>query len=155
MTGLVGPSRLTAEQTAELFVLGAVAQADAFISCWRAKYETLVLRPITYVRRVFDSTWHPLLSTPPFPEYTSGHSVQSGATAEVLTQLFGPMAFVDSAQVSLGHAPRRYRDFWTAAREAALSRLYGGIHYRAAVERGLDQGRCIGRLVSDRLITRK
>lgn len=155
MAGLVRSRDLSAERAVELFALGAIAQADAFISCWRAKYATLVVRPITYVRRVIDSTWHPLLATPPFPEFPSGHSVQSGATAEVLTRVLGAIAFTDSAQMSLGHAPRTYPDFWTAAREAAVSRLYGGIHFRPAIELGLEQGRCIGRAVRERLTTRR
>jgi hypothetical protein len=90
----------------------------------------------------------PLLITPPFPEYTSGHSVQSGAAAEVLTALFGRIAFIDRTHETRGLPPRSFRSFEEAAREAALSRLYGGIHFRAAIDRGLEQGACIGRQVA-------
>jgi hypothetical protein len=84
-------------------------------------------------------------SPPPFPEYTSGHSVQSSAAALVLTDLFGERyAFTDNTNDYLGFAPRSFGSFAEAAEEAARSRLYGGIHYRAAIEQGLLQGRCVG-----------
>jgi hypothetical protein len=96
-----------------------------------------------------DSTWTPLLTTPPFPEYTSGHSVQGAATAQVLTDLFGAMAFTDHTHdTDLGLPPRSFKSFFDAAYEAAISRLYGGIHYRAACEEGMVQGRIIGQRVS-------
>ncbi len=122
-----------------------IAMADAFIGCWQTKFEYNLLRPVTYIRRVIDQKWEPLLITPPFPEYPSGHSTQSGAAAAVLTAVFGEnFAFEDATHARDGLAPRHYAGFAAAAQEAALSRLYGGIHFRAAVERGLDQGRCIG-----------
>jgi membrane-associated phospholipid phosphatase len=109
------------------------------------KFQYDLLRPITYIRKLMDPKWDALLITPPFPEYPSGHSVQSGAAAVVLTQAFGEkFAFEDSSHEKDGLGTRSYPDFWAAAQEAAMSRLYGGIHFRAAVERGLDQGRCIG-----------
>jgi PAP2 superfamily len=104
---------------------------------------------VTYARAQFDPDWLPLLVTPPFPEYPSGHSVQSGAACQVLTDLFGPRyAFVDRTHDERGLAPRRFGSFLEAADEAAVSRLYGGIHFRAAIENGLAQGRRIGRAVS-------
>jgi hypothetical protein len=134
---------------AEAYARLGIALADSFISCWSTKYQTNVPRPITYIRAVIgDTGWNAPITTPPFPEYSSGHSVQSGATAEVLTALFGPVAFTDQTHTALGFAPRHYDDFDAFAEEAALSRLYGGIHYRAAIEHGLEQGRCIGRTVS-------
>jgi membrane-associated phospholipid phosphatase len=87
------------------------------------------------------------LTTPPFPEYTSGHSVQSAAAAEVLTATFGEMAFTDHTHEARGLAPRSFGSFAAFAQEAAISRLYGGIHYRSAIERGLEQGRCVGATV--------
>jgi hypothetical protein len=86
--------------------------------------------------------------TPPFPEYTSGHSVQSGAAARVLTDLFGPVAFIDHTHTGRGLPPRSFASFDAAAEEAAISRLYGGIHYRSAIELGLRQGRAIGDAVN-------
>ena len=89
-----------------------------------------------------------IVNTPPFPEYTSGHSVQSGSAAQVLTDLFGDLAFTDRTHQARGLPVRSFNSFFDAAEEAAISRLYGGIHFRSAIERGLDQGRCVGRAVS-------
>ena len=131
-------------RTEVLAVLG-VAVADAFIGCWNQKYRYDVIRPVTYIRKVIDPTWEPLLNTPPFPEYPSGHSTQSAAAAVVLTALFGPaVAFEDNTGAADGLAPRSFPSFWAAAEEAGMSRLYGGIHYPIAIENGLAQGRCIG-----------
>ncbi len=122
-----------------------VGVADAFIGCWSVKYQYDLLRPLTYIRRVIDPKWDALLNTPPFPEYPSGHSTQSGAAATVLTGLFGDRyGFQDTTPTTDGQKPRSFASFWEAANEAGISRLYGGIHFRAAIERGLDQGRCIG-----------
>jgi PAP2 superfamily len=132
-----------------------VAQADAFIGCWNGKFQYDLLRPITYIRRTMDPKWESLLNTPPFPEYPSGHSTQSGAAATVMTQMFGDnFAFEDVTRKSDGVKPRNFPNFWAAANEAGISRLYGGIHYRAAIERGLEQGRCIGTF-TNALRTRK
>jgi hypothetical protein len=130
---------------AEAYARVGIAVADAFIVCWRTKYQFNLLRPVTFVRATIDSTWLPMIPTPPFPEYTSGHSVQSGAAAEVLADLFGERAFVDSTNVPRGMAPRTFESFDAWAGEAGISRLYAGIHFRAAIENGLEQGRCIGR----------
>ena len=126
-----------------------IALSDAFVGCWNSKFEYDLLRPVSYIRRVIDPKWETLLITPPFPEYPSGHSTQSAAAATVLTDLFGgDFAFVDATLERDGLAARAFPSFWAAAEEAGLSRLYGGIHFRAAIERGLDQGRCIGAYVN-------
>jgi hypothetical protein len=138
-----------AARTAEALALLGIGMADAFIGCWHAKFEYDLIRPITYIRRVIDPKWEPILNTPPFPEYPSGHSTQSGAAAAVLAGLFGAdRTFDDATHVDDGLPARSYASFRAAAEEAALSRLYGGIHFRAAIERGLDQGRCIGAYVT-------
>ncbi|WP_274426427.1 vanadium-dependent haloperoxidase [Chelativorans sp. YIM 93263] len=122
-----------------------VSLADSFIRCWQSKYEFDLVRPVTYIRRLIDPDWEPVLITPPFPEYPSGHSTQSGAAAAVLTAFFGDdFAFDDATHEDDGLPARTYRSFEAAAEEAAISRLYGGIHFRAAIDRGLEQGRCIG-----------
>jgi hypothetical protein len=145
---------LSANEAAEMFVLMTLAQADAFIAIWHEKYRLNVIRPVTYVRRYIDSTWTPAIVTPPFPEYPSGHSGQSAAAATVLTSLLGNVAFEDSTNLALGHAVRRYRSFQEAADEAAMSRLYGGIHFPMGNENGKTLGRCVGRVVLERLRTR-
>ena len=125
-----------------------IAVTDSFIACWRTKYRYNLLRPVTYIKNVIDSGWTPLLTTPPFPEYTSGHSVQSAAAARVLTDLFGKVSFTDRTHEARGLPARSFDSFREAAEEAAESRLLGGIHFRSAIERGLEQGDCIGRKVS-------
>lgn len=135
---------LPVEQQAELLALLGMTISDAFVQCWRSKYEHNLLRPVTYIRRVIDPKWEPLLNTPPFPEYPSGHSTQTGAAAALLDALLGPdFAFEDATHADDGLPARAFKGFWPAAEEAALSRLYGGIHFRAANENGLRQGRCI------------
>ncbi len=134
---------------AEILARLGIAISDAFIGCWDAKFQYDLVRPVTYIRRVIDPGFEPLLITPPFPEYPSGHSTQSGAAAAVLTDFFGQnFAFTDSTHADDGMPPRDFPSFDAAAEEAALSRLYGGIHFRTAIERGLDQGRCIGAYVT-------
>jgi hypothetical protein len=122
-----------------------VAQADAFISCWATKFRYNLLRPVTFIKRHIDPAWEPLLITPPFPEYTSGHSTQSGAASTVLTAVFGEnFAFDDETHVDEGLPVRSFPSFAAAAEEAAASRLYGGIHFRFGNEKGLEQGRSVG-----------
>lgn len=142
---IIERDHLPLDQGADALMRVGVAVADGFIGCWQQKFAHDFLRPITYIRRVIDPKWEPLLITPPFPEYPSGHSTQSGAAATVLAAIFGEnFAFSDATHVNEGLAERPFPSFWAAAEEAALSRLYGGIHFRAANEDGLKQGRCIG-----------
>ena len=136
-------------RAAEAYAKVGMAVSDAFVACWQQKYVYNLLRPVTYIQRLVDPSWLPPLVTPPFPEYPSGHSVQSGAAFQVLTDLFGDRyAFVDHTHDNRGLAPRSFGSFLEAADEAAISRLYGGIHYRAAIVNGVAQGRAIGRAVT-------
>lgn len=142
---IIARDDLDINKSADVLARLGVAMADAFIGCWDAKFDFNLLRPLTYVRRVIDPKWDSLLNTPPFPEYPSGHSTQSGAAALVLTKIFGEnFAFEDATHAKDGIKPRSYPSFEAAAQEAGISRLYGGIHYRAAIDDGLNQGRCIG-----------
>ncbi len=137
--------QLPADRLIEVLMRVGVAMADAFIGNWHSKYQYNLLRPVTYIRKVIDPNWTPLLITPPFPEYPSGHSTQSGAAEAVLTAFFGNgFAFEDTTHVKDGLAARRFGSFHEAAEEAGISRLFGGIHFRSAIVLGLEQGRCIG-----------
>lgn len=130
----------------------SIAIADAFISCWDEKYRSNLIRPETIINKVLDENWYPVLQTPPFPEYTSGHSVVSGAASVILTDFFGDnIAFDDDTELPYDLPIRSYRSFIHAAEEAAISRLYGGIHYRKAVDEGLKQGRNLGNYISQKL----
>jgi hypothetical protein len=148
LTQVARELNLTLDRAAEAYAKVGVAVADSFVSCWRTKYQYNLLRPVTYIRRVIDPSWTSLLVTPPFPEYTSGHSVQTAAAARVLTSLFGQLSFTDHTHDARGLSPRTFSSFAAAAEEAAISRLYGGIHFRAAIEHGLEQGACIGEQVT-------
>jgi membrane-associated phospholipid phosphatase len=137
--------RLSAERTAAALAVLGVAIADGFIGCWDQKFAWNLVRPVTYIKRHIDPAWEPLLITPPFPEYPSGHSTQSGAAEVALTAFFGEsFAFDDATHADDGLAVRSFASFREAAEEAAVSRLYGGIHYPFGNEAGLVQGRCIG-----------
>jgi hypothetical protein len=134
---------------AETYARVGMAAADAFIATWSAKYRYNVVRPITYMIDVLKPRTAAVpLMTPPFPEYPSGHAVQSAAAAEVLTGLFGELPFTDRTHEGRGLGTRSFASFHDAAREAAMSRLFGGIHFRKAIEAGLAQGRCVGAKVN-------
>jgi hypothetical protein len=149
LTGILVDGAYTLDVAAEAYARVGIAVADAFISCWQSKFTYNLVRPITYINALIDPAWVTPVSTPPFPEYTSGHSVQSGAWAEVMTELFGgAYAFTDDTNVFLELAPRAFGSFFEAAEEAAISRLYGGIHFRAAIDIGVQQGRCVGQRVN-------
>ena len=137
---------------AEAYVRTAIAVADGFISVWDEKFRSRLIRPETVINEHIDEDWAPLLQTPPFPEYSSGHSVISAAAAEALTDVYGDgFAFHDTTEVAYGLPARDFTSFRQAAEEAAISRLYGGIHYRMAAERGVEQGRGVGGLQSERI----
>ncbi len=140
------------DKTVYAYTKTSMAIADAFISCWDEKYRSNLIRPETLINEHIDDSWKPVLQTPPFPEYTSGHSVVSGAASTALTDIFGAnFAFDDDTEVSYGLPIRSFESFDKAADEAAISRMYGGIHYRAAVEVGVKQGRNLGKFVVDKL----
>ncbi|MEO1627311.1 MAG: vanadium-dependent haloperoxidase [Bacteroidota bacterium] len=141
-------------KTVETYTLTAISLADAFISCWDEKYRSVLIRPETVINEYFDEDWMPALQTPPFPEHTSGHSVISTAASVALTNLYGDdFAFIDSTEIAYGLPARSYDSFYDAAEEAAISRLYGGIHYRPAIDYGVEQGRKVGKWIVGRLKT--
>jgi hypothetical protein len=134
-------ANLDFDNTVLLHALTAVTEMDAFISCWDEKYRSNRIRPETYINRYIDVEWKPLLQTPPFPEYTSGHSVVSTAAAQVLAYMMGDsFSFTDDSEIMFEIQPRSFTSFMQAASEAAISRLYGGIHFRDSIENGQQQG---------------
>jgi hypothetical protein len=145
----------SAARSCEAYARVALSLVDGFISCWDEKYRSKVIRPETYINQYLDENWVPLLQTPPFPEYTSGHSVISASASVALTGIFQDnFAFVDSTEVEYGMPVRSFSSFYQAAEEAAISRMYGGIHYRAACEMGKQQGRMVGEFIRDNVRTR-
>ena len=134
---------------AEALARVGIGESDAFISCWASKYHYNLLRPVTYINDLIDPSWESVLETPPFPAYTSGHSNDVGASSTIMTALFGDgFPITDHTNDDRGFAPRSFSSFFEAADESAISRLYGGIHYRFDIERGVEQGRCVGRAVN-------
>jgi hypothetical protein len=134
----------------------SIVIADAFISCWDEKYRSKAVRPETYINQYINAQWMPLLQTPPFPEYTSGHSVVSACAATILTRLFGEnVEFADSTEMEFGIPARHFASFHAAADEAAISRFYGGIHFMPAIRYGLEEGYRIGSFVAGSIRTRR
>lgn len=146
LTDLLRDRKANLAVAAEQYARMTIAMSDAFVATWKVKYLTNLLRPVTYVQLTMDANWvPPLMETPPFPEYPSGHSVQSGAAAAVLEAFYGKdTPFEDRTHNDRGWGPQRFRSFAAAAEQAAFSRLYAGIHYRSAIEHGVTMGRCIG-----------
>lgn len=139
-------------RTSAVYAALAVVIADSFINCWDEKYKSKVVRPETYINQYIDQSWQPLLQTPPFPEYTSGHSVISNASASVLNSFFGDrFAFTDSTEVAFNIPPRHFKSFEAAAKEAAISRFYGGIHYMPSIVNGVDEGKSIAAYALDKI----
>lgn len=149
LTDLLGQQKASLAQAATHYAEMNMAMSDAFVAGWKTKYSVNLIRPVTYVQLVIDSNWVPtLMDTPPFPEFPSGHSVLSSAAASVLEQLFGAnYAFTDNTHNDRGWGPRNFASFRAAADEAAVSRLYAGIHFRSGIESGKVQGRCVAQKV--------
>lgn len=149
-------SGLSLVNNARLFALLNIALADAGIVSWDAKYAYNFWRPVTAIRDADPTTnpattpdpaWTPLWATPPFPEYTSGHSTFSGAADAVLTALFGSNFGFSSASDDVPNVARTFSSFSQAADEAGKSRIYGGIHFQTANQDGLASGRALGNYV--------
>lgn len=135
-------------QAAEAYARAGIADADAVTSLWWVKYHYNLIRPVTYIRRVLDPNWSPLLPTPPFPEYVSAHSGQSAAVMTTLEALFGSnVSFVDHAHDADGFASRSFDHIFGAAVEAGMSRLYAGIHFRSGNLNGQALGLCVANKV--------
>ncbi|MBA4849656.1 vanadium-dependent haloperoxidase [Emticicia sp. BO119] len=154
--GIVGivckQKELSLAKTIQIHTAVAIGLMDGFIGCWGEKYRSNRVRPETAIRKYIDPNWRPLLQTPPFPEYLSGHSTISTTSAVILTHFLGEnFAYTDSVEKRYGLAPRTFQSFHAAAEEAAISRFYGGIHFIDAIERGQTQGTKVGQQVLKRL----
>jgi hypothetical protein len=140
------------EKTVYAYSQTSIGLFEAFISCWDEKYRSNVVRPETVINQNIDENWKPLLQTPPFPEYSSGHSVASTCSAQILTAIFGDnFSFTDDTEEQFGLPKRTFTSFNAAAKEAAMSRFYGGIHYKAAIVNGISQGKNVGDFIVKKL----
>jgi len=157
ITGIACKMRnLNEVETAQTYLITSLAIFDGFISCWKVKYETQVVRPVTVVNELVDRNWQPFLQTPPFPEHTSAHSVISAAAATVLTKRFGEnFSFHDTSEMEYIGMQRNFPSFMSASLEASLSRVYGGIHYLNSVNQGVTFGKKIGEYYNNSVLLKK
>lgn len=145
-------SKADFNKTVAAYAETSIALFDGFIACWKSKFTNNTVRPETVINKIVDPQWQPYIQTPPFPSYVSGHSVISGASAEVMTHFFGDnFAYVDTSSVEFGIKERSFKSFREAALEASWSRLYGGIHYRCDLEQGNLLGIKIGQYIVDKV----
>jgi len=149
---LLSESSATLEKSAVAMAMMGVAENDAFISCWKSKYDYMLIRPVSYIKLYIDSEFETVIGTPPFPAYTSGHSTEIGAGTKIMAHLFannssGDYTFTDLSQMQYGFQARTFDNFYTMAEECALSRYYAGIHYTMDNAVGLDMDYAVGEAV--------
>jgi hypothetical protein len=145
---LIKQKPIAFERAVTILELLNIALADAGIVCWDVKYKFNFWRPITAIRQLDDPTWTPLLPTPPFPEYTSGHSSFSGAAVEVLSVFFGNNSSFTLEYFGL---TRSYTSLNQALADAGMSRIYGGIHFMQGNMDGQKSGRAIAKEIMFRI----
>ncbi|MEO6647456.1 MAG: vanadium-dependent haloperoxidase [Chitinophagaceae bacterium] len=133
---------------AEAFAKSGIAERESNIACFRTKYKYNLLRPVTYIRKLIDPNWLSFIPTPPFPEYPAAHAFVTAAVVQAVTDLLGDhVSVTDHAYDFRGWTPRTYPSLFSAAEEAGISRLYGGIHYRVSISAGLNLGRDLGNMI--------
>jgi len=141
-------SKASLSKTIQVYTVLAIGLMDGFYCCWDEKYRSNRIRPETAIRKYIDPKWKPFLQTPPFPEYLSGHSTISAASATILTHFFGEnFAYIDTIEARFGLKSRNFKSFQQAADEAGISRMYGGIHFIDAITNGQKQGELVGKWV--------
>jgi len=141
-------AKFNAVKTAQAYALTSIALYDSFICSWESKYKYNYERPVSVINEFIDHNWLPILQTPPFPEYPAGHACISGASATMLTHIFGNnFAFEDTSEVRYIGLKRHFNSFITAADETALSRFYGGIHFKNSTKMGSNQGKQLGEFI--------
>lgn len=139
---------ISVSKSSQAYTLTAIGMFDAFISCWDEKYRSNLIRPITIINRVVDRNWVPFIQTPPFPEFTSGHSVVSNSASAILTSLLGDnLTFTDRIEIPFGQGTRTFNSFYEASIQSSTSRVYGGIHYPETARISVVQGRAIGNYI--------
>lgn len=132
-------------KSARTYALTSLALFEAFMSVFDTKYRYVYVRPVSAINEMIDPKWEPYLQTPPFPEYTSGHSTITASAATVLTHLYGNnFAFNDTSNRRYINMERKFSSFIQASNECSISRFYGGIHYRISVDKGAEVGKKIG-----------
>lgn len=145
-------SKASFRKTVAAYTLTSICMFDAFIQCWDVKFQYNTVRPETVINKYFDQDWRPYLQTPPFPEYTCGHSTVSSASASALTKMFGDhFNYTDSSELEFGIANRSFKSFRDAAEENNLARFYGGIHFHPSCLVSSDFGQRVGDYIVGKL----
>ena len=149
-------SKLNFSKSLEIHSIVSFGLMDSFLGCWDEKFRSNRIRPETAIRNLIDPKWKPLLQTPPFPEYLSGHSSISSTSATILTHYFGDnYQYTDNVEVKYGLNERSFKSFYQAAQEAGISRFYGGIHFMDAIDNGAVMGTEVGKLIIKKLTTKQ
>lgn len=156
LTQLLEETNATLEKASVGYGMLGIAENDAFITCWKIKYDYSLIRPVSYIKKYIDPSFKTVIGTPPFPAYTSGHATEAAVGERVFIKLFtngdGAYNFTDRSQIQHGFSVRKFTNFKQMSKECADSRLFGGIHYDMDNQRGLDMGRAIGDNVVSRAI---
>ncbi len=157
LTGIVCTGKdLNNLESSSIYTNVSIGLFDGFIASWQAKYQYNLIRPVTYINRYIDNNWLPILETPPFPEYTSAHSVISRCAAEILNERIGSeFSFTDTVETRWGYPARTFESLIQAGIEVSDSRVYGGIHYRMGVDQGMNQGERLGKAILRDIIFKK
>ncbi len=130
---------------AETYAKAGIAERDAVIVCFKSKYKYNLLRPVSYIRKIIDPNWLPLIVTPPHPEYPAAHAFVTGAVMQAASRVLGDhFTITDHTYDFRGWQARTYGNLFKAAEEAGISRLYGGIHYLPSIKMGLLLGKNLG-----------
>lgn len=150
---------LSCEKTLELYVKLGIAINESFIQVFNYKYQYNFIRPISYIHKYIDNQFNTRLATPPFPEYPSGHSVQSGASTQVMKSFFGNEILIEDTtnnfRKDIDGSTRTYHSFDEMAEEISISRFYGGIHYKRTLDESLVLGKKMGDFIVETVKCRK
>ena len=145
---LVSEHNFELKKALQFYVLLGISVNDAFIVCWQQKYKYNLLRPITYIQRYISPNFNTIIPTPPFPEFPSGHSMQSGAAGEVFKFfLSDTLKIIDVAnknRVDINGEPRAFKNINEMIEEISKSRFYGGIHFMNTLNQSVEYGKKIG-----------
>ena len=145
-------SKASFRKTVAAYTLTSICMFDAFIQCWDEKFRSNMMRPETAINKFIDPDWQPYLQTPPFPEYTCGHSTVSTAAAEALTAMYGDnFAYTDTSELEFGIANRSFTSFRQAAEENNWARFYGGIHFHPTCMVSKEYGNKVGSYIINKL----
>ena len=150
LTQILKQKNIDLGKAAIAYAKTGIALTDASIAGFKSKYTYNMLRPVTYIKKVIDSTWTPLITTPPHPEYPAAHAFLTQAFMQTMTGIFGEnFSFTDNTYGSKYGGPRTFPSFNAAAEECGMSRNYGGIHYPPSIAAGLQLGKQIGQGVNN------